>query len=241
MFRIIRKKIPVFIQNKLENNTRYYYHADALGSVVALSDTSGSLAETYAYSPFGKPDNTSTLGNPYLFTGRRIDAESGLYYYRARHYDPEDGRFVQPDPIGFEGGINLYAYASNNPINFIDPLGLESQGHAYEMSWMANAMSATNHSSGATGDGFSTGEIVATSKLLGGSVLAGLGLASLPESGPAGVALFTGGSATAADGFASLIAEGLGGDTGDVPALPIHLMIDIFEGITEDYDSPCGR
>nr|WP_321402498.1 RHS repeat-associated core domain-containing protein [uncultured Desulfobacter sp.] len=113
-------------------SARYYYHADALGSVVALSDTSGSLAETYAYSPFGKTNGSSTLGNPYLFTGRRLDSESGLYYYRARHYDVQEGRFVQPDPIGFEGGINLYAYASNNPIMYLDPLGLVSEPGFWE-------------------------------------------------------------------------------------------------------------
>ena len=106
-------------------SSRYYYHADALGSVVALSDTSGSFAETYAYSPFGKTNSTSSRGNPYLFTGRRIDSESGLYYYRARHYDPQYGRFIQPDPIGFKGGINFYAYVQNDPVNRIDPEGLK--------------------------------------------------------------------------------------------------------------------
>ena len=103
---------------------RYYYHADALGSVVALSDASGSLAETYAYSPFGKMNSSGSVGNPYLFTGRRLDPESGLYYYRNRHYDAEDGRFIQPDPIGFVGGANFYAYVKNNPINDFDPFGL---------------------------------------------------------------------------------------------------------------------
>ncbi|MEW6609965.1 MAG: RHS repeat-associated core domain-containing protein, partial [bacterium] len=65
-----------------------------------------------------------SVSNSYLFTGREIDAESGLYYYRARYYDSEVGRFVTQDPIGFEGGINLYAYVGNNPINLIDPTGL---------------------------------------------------------------------------------------------------------------------
>ena len=107
-------------------SARYYYHADALGSVVALSDASGSISETYAYSPFGKTNDSRTFGNPYLFTGRRIDSESGLYYYRARHYDPQEGRFMQPDPIGFDGGINLYTYVQNNPVNWIDPSGLDT-------------------------------------------------------------------------------------------------------------------
>jgi len=61
-----------------------------------------------------------------MFTGRRFDDETGLYYYRARMYHPELGRFIQPDPIGYLGGLNLYAYVTNNPLNWIDPYGLES-------------------------------------------------------------------------------------------------------------------
>ncbi|MFA5905541.1 MAG: RHS repeat-associated core domain-containing protein, partial [Desulfobacula sp.] len=102
---------------------RYYYHTDALGSTAALSDSTGTLKESYAYSPYGEITSPGTLGNPYLFTGRQLDRESGLYYYRARHYDPASGRFIQPDPIGFDGGINLYAYVLNNPLMFVDPDG----------------------------------------------------------------------------------------------------------------------
>ncbi len=58
------------------------------------------------------------------YTGREWDKETGLYYYRARYYDPMEGRFVSKDPIGYGGGINFYAYVQNNPINHIDPRGL---------------------------------------------------------------------------------------------------------------------
>ena len=62
--------------------------------------------------------------NPLLYTGREFDAESGLYYYRARYYDPAIGRFLSEDPIGFdEGGVNLYLYASNNPVRYVDYFG----------------------------------------------------------------------------------------------------------------------
>jgi len=64
------------------------------------------------------------VGNPYYFTGRRLDSESNLYYYRARYYFPWLGRFINPDPVGYDAGINLYTYCGNNPTNFIDPSGL---------------------------------------------------------------------------------------------------------------------
>jgi len=102
----------------------YFYHFNALGSVIALSNDTGGIAETYAYSPYGKTNQVSNVGNPYLFTGRRYDPETGLYYYRARYYDSGIGRFLQVDPIEYAGGINLYAYCLNNPLLFVDPWGL---------------------------------------------------------------------------------------------------------------------
>jgi len=68
--------------------------------------------------------DSSAVGNPYLFTGRRLDSETGLYYYRFRYYKSEVGRFLQPDPIGYTGGLNLYTYLGNNPLNWVDPRGL---------------------------------------------------------------------------------------------------------------------
>ncbi len=62
----------------------------------------------------------------YVFTGREWDRETGLYYYRARYYDPMEGRFVSKDPIGLDGGMNVYTYTEDNPINFTDPFGLLS-------------------------------------------------------------------------------------------------------------------
>jgi RHS repeat-associated protein len=63
---------------------------------------------------------------PYAYTARESDLESGLNFYRTRYYDPSVGRFIQQDLIGFSGGTNFYAYVGNNPVYFVDPLGLDA-------------------------------------------------------------------------------------------------------------------
>ena len=63
----------------------------------------------------------------FRYTGQRHDPETGLYYFRARYYDPLTGRFISPDPIGYGDGLNMYAYVGNDPVNFIDVTGLYTQ------------------------------------------------------------------------------------------------------------------
>jgi RHS repeat-associated protein len=107
----------------------YYYHFDGLGSVVALSDADGETVQTYEYSVFGEPAASDpNHPNPFLFTARRFDRETGLYHYRARAYNPYIGRFLQTDPAN--SGMNAYAYCENNPIGLTDPLGLDADGNA---------------------------------------------------------------------------------------------------------------
>jgi len=69
--------------------------------------------------------SSGTVTNPFQYTGRDFDSETGLNYHRARYYDPSDGRFVSEDPLGLKGGLNSYAYVDNNPTNFVDPAGLK--------------------------------------------------------------------------------------------------------------------
>ena len=110
---------------ELRSGTTSYYQQDALGSVTSLSNGAGALANTYAYDSFGKLiASTGTLTNPFQYTGREFDPETGIYEYRARYYNPNSGRFISEDSIGFDGGNDFYVYVKNNPAIWIDPLGL---------------------------------------------------------------------------------------------------------------------
>jgi len=104
----------------------YTFHHDQLNSVITLSGTAGSIEETTGYDAFGKPLALALpgTGNDMLYTGREYDRETGLYYYRARYYDPEIGRFISEDPLEFKAGVNFYTYVGNNPVNANDPMGL---------------------------------------------------------------------------------------------------------------------
>ena len=109
-----------------QSSSPEFYHADALGSTLALSSTNGAVTAVYSYEPFGKTTVTGASPNPFQYTGRENDA-TGLYYYRARYYSPTLHRFISEDPIEFAGGdVNLYGYVGNNPTNFIDPEGLST-------------------------------------------------------------------------------------------------------------------
>ncbi len=108
-----------------KGSNTFFYHQDGLGSVTDLTDSAGATAKSYSYDAYGNIlESPGTVEQPYMYTGREFDSESGLYYYRARYYDPSTGRFLQKDPVGLTGGINSYGYVINNPVNLIDPFGL---------------------------------------------------------------------------------------------------------------------
>jgi RHS repeat-associated protein len=136
----------VLNQMNVAAGTRATLLPDILGSIIASQDSSSGALTKIGYLPYGK----SASAGPFGFTGQRIDLEtSGLYYYRARHYSPAWGRFLQVDPIGYSGGAHLYAYVGNDPLNLIDLMGLADSPVNYGYGYGANAQRAA--------DNFSTG------------------------------------------------------------------------------------
>jgi RHS repeat-associated protein len=114
------------IDNKLRqtvSGTVAYFTTDHLGSTRVVTDASGNAIASVGYDSFGSVTSGSA-STRYTYSGREIDADTGLLYYRARWYEPQQGRFVSEDPIGLAGGINLFAYVANNPLLFSDPSGL---------------------------------------------------------------------------------------------------------------------
>jgi len=103
----------------------YWFHTDPQGSVLAITDQYGNVANQYKYAPYGAADSVvEAFSNRLRHAGREWDADAGLYYNRARWYDPQMQRFISQDPIGIDGGLNLYAYAGDDPVNGSDPSGL---------------------------------------------------------------------------------------------------------------------
>mgnify|MGYP001570118974 CR=1 FL=1 len=106
-------------------------HPDHLGSSTVITDEKGAVVQRLSYKPFGGfsgPAPSDGAAIHHYFTGGELDAETSLYHFGARYYDPALGRFTQPDPILQDvydpQALNPYSYARNNPIRLIDPTGL---------------------------------------------------------------------------------------------------------------------
>lgn len=104
------------------SSNRRYFSADERGSVIAFSNDSGTGLGSNAYSPEGQIGTLA--GSRFGYTGQAQITSLGLHYYKARWYAPKLGRFLQPDPIGYGDGMNMYAYVHNDPVNGFDPTGL---------------------------------------------------------------------------------------------------------------------
>ncbi len=176
----------------------HYYHQDHIGSSNVITDESGKVAKLMEYSPYGLTTREEGAYNTnYRFTGKLFDTSTALYYYGARYYDPELGRFIQPDTIvpypDDPQSFNRYSYCRNNPITYIDPTG-----HAFWDSfkkWIGNIVGAIAG--------------IAATIMSGGNVLAGFQVYSF-ASGMinAGIGAFS--------GDWSGVGAGIGGMVGSV-------------------------
>jgi RHS repeat-associated protein len=154
--------------------TAYHYLRDVLGSIAALTASNGNVVERYTYDPYGKTyvemidgngvataTNASSYGNPFAWTSQRYDAATGTYHFWARTYSPVLGRWLQRDPIDYNGGsVNLYDYLLDNPILQVDPFGLEPNsevagyiGSVLGPALLAIATAKAAHDSGALQQG----------------------------------------------------------------------------------------
>jgi RHS repeat-associated protein len=143
--------------SRVETSSSSHFLTDALGSTVSLSDGAGVLQTTYAYEPFG---TTTVAGggttNTIAFAGRENDA-TGLYFNRARYYDPRLQRFISEDPSGFVGGLNHYVYANNQPTLYTDPLGLKPSDGFGDAPLLSDGTGGANQGSRAGGSGARSG------------------------------------------------------------------------------------
>ena len=109
----------------------YFYHLDHLGSSSYITDREGRITQHTEYIAFGEvlfEEHSTSRTIPYLFNGKELDTETGLYYYGARYYDPKISLWLNVDPLAEKyPHVSPYTYTLNNPIMLVDPTGMESE------------------------------------------------------------------------------------------------------------------
>ena len=128
-----------FVPNGIREKNLYFYHPDHLGSSSYITDREGRITQHTEYIAFGEvlfEEHSTSRTMPYLFNGKELDTETGLYYYGARYYDPRVSLWLNVDPLA-EKTMTPYAYTNNNPIMLVDPTGMasESYGPGPKGSW----------------------------------------------------------------------------------------------------------
>ena len=155
----------------------YYYFYDGQGSVGSFTGSSGADIGAYGYDAFGRDIDHSGIpgGNAYKFSTKEFEPIFGMYYFGGRYYDPDAGRWLTPDPIGMADGLNKYLYVHNDPVNFVDPLGL--CGERLDWPQIINAGKIGNGLSSAIFLGFMLNPATAPAGAIGLSLSGGFGLA----------------------------------------------------------------
>jgi RHS repeat-associated protein len=185
--------LAMTVHTNTATNT-YYFLKDHLGTVHAVTDDSGLVVESYTYDawgnvtahdPAGVPIPTTRIGNRYLFQGREYSWKTGLYYFRARWYNPTTGRWLSKDPIGIAGGLNQYVFCGNRPVTSGDPFGL---------TYYSNYISDGDHQYGFNGTAVAefdtSGHAIGTATIEGGKALiVGAGVVSAGTGVAVGAAL----------------------------------------------------
>ena len=125
----LREQLEKQEQNQQTEITVRHYHCDHLGTPIALTDEQQNIVWAARLDPWGNIEqefNPHDIEQSIRLPGQHHDKETGLYYNRHRYYDPRIGSYVNQDPIGLNGGVNLYSYVGGNPLLFVDPEGLRS-------------------------------------------------------------------------------------------------------------------
>jgi RHS repeat-associated protein len=129
--------VSKLVQKNVFEKDQYYQHGDHLGSTNFVTDLNGKLYEHLEYMPYGETwvqEASNTQRTPYLFTGKELDEETGLYYYGARYYDPRVSQFMSPEPLLEQDPekvlerpqlLSAYSYAASNPVRYLDPDGFD--------------------------------------------------------------------------------------------------------------------